>query len=201
MNWHLALLLTALLPPLPSRSAAETLHVTPEGGSPPKGPLFAPALHSSQSDGGSSAPFCGHPSPTTITGTVSRVIDGDTVVINASIKVRLADIDAPEMKQPHGPAARTYLLELIQDKQVRLEYTKPDRYGRLLATLWVGERNINETLVRTGHAWRYKYARKTGPIAKAEQAARANRAGLWQQPTSIAPWEYRKSRRKTPRKS
>ena len=130
------------------------------------------------------------------TGLVTRVIDGDTVcahVAGEDVRIRLADIDAPEMKQLHGVRAREFLVGLVAGKEVRIDSRKCDRYGRLLATLRIAGLNVNELLVRTGHAWRYRYARKTGIIAKAETHARDNRLGLWHGESAVAPWIYRKN--------
>ncbi|MBT7068222.1 MAG: thermonuclease family protein [Verrucomicrobia bacterium] len=112
------------------------------------------------------------------TGIVTRVIDGDTIIAGTNI-VRLAEIDAPEIKQPYGPDAKATLKAMIAGKRITVTYTRRDRYGRILGTVWAGGVNINEYLVRTGHAWRYRYARKTGLIADAERFARDNRLGLW----------------------
>ena len=89
-----------------------------------------------------------------ITTTLTRIIDGDTIIVCLAAhppracppacaglrRVRLADIDAPELKQPHGEAARSFLAALIADKSIRCDSSKTDRYGRLLATL--NSRNV-----------------------------------------------------------
>lgn len=141
----------------------------------------------------------------TITGRVTRVIDGDTVVVkdeggdlkpedkdkNRQVRVRLADIDAPEMKQPYGREAKAALVNMVMGKRVTATYTCRDRYGRLLATLHYDLTNINLAMVQGGHAWRYKYAKKTGPIAQAEARAKENAAGLWREIKVLEPWEHR----------
>ena len=134
-----------------------------------------------------------------ITGRVSRVIDGDTVIVvdraDSQVRVRLADIDAPEMRQPYGPQAKAALVTMSGGKQVTVTYTRRDRYGRILGTLTIGNRNINLTMVQSGHAWRYRYARNTGVIADAERFARENRLGLWRAGGVVEPWAYRARRR------
>ncbi len=126
---------------------------------------------------------------------VNRVIDGDTVILVMSgteTRVRLADIDAPELRQAHGVASRDVLTGLLAGCPVTLLSRGCDRYGRLLATLFAGDNNINLVMVRTGNAWRYRYARKTGPIAEAEVLARTEGRGLWARDGAVAPWEFRK---------
>lgn len=67
-----------------------------------------------------------------------------------------------------------------------------DNYGRLVGTVFVGDRNINLAMVEQGHAWWYeKYARKAFELELAEQQARAARLGLWANGSAVAPWEWR----------
>jgi endonuclease YncB( thermonuclease family) len=140
-----------------------------------------------------------------LTGTVERVIDGDTVVVTLtshsprstahapqSLRIRLAEIDAPEKKQPGGHAATQALSDLVTGKVLVIHYTKRDRYGRILGTIYVDAMNVNRELVAAGYAWRYRYARKTGQIAKAEQQARQNHRGLWSTTSPTPPWVFRR---------
>ena len=95
-----------------------------------------------------------------------RVSDGDTITIAAEgrkEKVRLIGIDAPELRQEGGPEARQYLAKRILNRRVKVEGETRDRYGRLLGTVYLGEENINLSLVREGHAWDYKaYSARPG---------------------------------------
>jgi micrococcal nuclease len=92
----------------------------------------------------------------TLFGKVTRVADGDTVafkVHNGAIKkVRLADIDTPERDQPWGTEATIALRQWSMSKPARIEVVHTDRYGRLVAILWVDDENINRRLVEEGHA-------------------------------------------------
>ena len=138
--------------------------------------------------------------------TILRIIDGDTLIANlnntpnrtcppacASLqRVRLANIDAPELAQPHGPASRDFLASLTTNRAITIHSRGRDRYNRTLAALFSGDTNINLAMVRAGHAWRYRYARKTGPIAEAESLARAEGRGLWATDVAVAPWEFRR---------
>ena len=131
-------------------------------------------------------------------GRCLRVSDGDTITIAAEgrkEKVRLIGIDAPELRQEGGPEARQYLEKRILNRRVKVEGETRDRYGRLLGTVYLGEENINLSLVREGHAWDYK-AYSAGPAyIRAERAARAARRGLWAQEDAMEPWNYRKAER------
>jgi endonuclease YncB( thermonuclease family) len=150
------------------------------------------------------------------TGTVVRVIDGDTVVIQPqagnnepltmnpqpSRKVRLAGIDAPEKKQAFGPQAKKALEALVLNKTVVVEFTKRDRYRRIIGTIFVRDSDlssvscpllsVNEALVRLGHAWWYRKYSSSPALAKAEEHARTKKLGLWNQGTPITPWKFRK---------
>ncbi len=91
---------------------------------------------------------------------VVSVTDGDTVKVltldNQIIKVRLAEIDTPERKQPYGKEAKKALSTLVFGKTVDLRPVTIDRYGRTVGHLFVGSLNVNKQMVRTGHAWVYK---------------------------------------------
>ena len=96
----------------------------------------------------------------TITGKVISVADGDTITIlvdKTKHRIRLAEIDAPELKgQPYGKASKAHLSALVYNKLVLVEYTKKDRYGRLIGTVTSQKVNVNEAMVIAGLAWHYK---------------------------------------------
>jgi len=128
--------------------------------------------------------------------TVSRVIDGDTIVIKASAlgadeHVRLRGIDAPEvahMGQPaahFGDQAKRYLTSRLDGKSVILKFDSNeirDRYGRMLAFVYLGDSDcINYDLVRDGMAYvdhRFKNYMQYS-MEQAETQARKKGTGLW----------------------
>ena len=133
---------------------------------------------------------------THIEGQVSRVIDGDTVVVETAgdtTTIRLNGIDAPESDQPFGAEATRMLEELIAGRVVRIDVLDTDRYGRLIGEIAAGGRRVNAEIVRAGGAWWYReYATDDTELEIAEVYARAMSAGLWaanEQP--IPPWEWR----------
>ena len=79
--------------------------------------------------------------PRTIEGKVVSVADGDTITVLDSNKeqhrIRLAGIDAPEKGQPFGNASRKKLRDLVSGKEVRVEFEKFDRYGRVVGKVLV----------------------------------------------------------------
>ena len=76
-----------------------------------------------------------------IEGKVIHIADGDTITVLDSHKeqhrVRIAGIDAPEKGQPFSNASRKRLGELVARKEVRVEFQKYDRYGRIVGKVWV----------------------------------------------------------------
>lgn len=138
--------------------------------------------------------------PEIISGKVVGVIDGDTIKVitlqKDLFKIRLAEIDAPEKKQAYGKKAKWYLSDLIYGKFVTVRITTKDHYGRYIGTVYLGNENINFKMVQNGYAWVYKRYMKTSSLIGWENVARANKLGLWKDNYAIAPWEFRKNKRK-----
>ena len=90
-----------------------------------------------------------------ITGKVTRVSDGDTVWVTDAAKlkhkVRLDRIDAPEKDQPWGRESSAVLKGWVFGKDVRVEYEKRDRYGRILGIVFNGTTDVNLAMVRSGN--------------------------------------------------
>lgn len=132
-------------------------------------------------------------------GRVVGVTDGDTLTLlsgRKQIKVRLADIDAPERKQPFGRRAGETLSALAFDKQARVVEVDTDRYGRLVGRVYVGAVDVNAELVRQGMAWVYRKYAKDPALYEFERTARAKRRGLWHDTEPVPPWEWRSAKRK-----
>lgn len=102
----------------------------------------------------------------TYNATVVRVVDGDTVILKvdfgfrvfAESPFRLWGINCPEMNTPQGKLAKKRVEELLPvGKEIFAKtYKNPiDKYGRYLAELYVGSKNINQVLVKEGHAVTY----------------------------------------------
>ena len=138
-------------------------------------------------------------------GTVVGVHDGDTVTVldatRRQHKIRLAGIDAPELSQAFGRVSRQHLADQVAGRTVVIEWTKRDKYQRLVGKVLLNGRDINITQIEAGLAWHYKkYATEQNPddrqrYARAEEQARAARLGLWQDGRSVPPWEYRKTKK------
>ncbi len=127
---------------------------------------------------------------------VIAVMDGDTVMVlrnSSKIKVRLANIDAPEKAQPFGMESRQALLNRVLQKQVHVNSQAMDSYGRMVAEISVAGRSVNEEQVRNGMAWEYShFHRNPRYLALQSEAQRAQR-GLWAQAGKpLPPEQWRK---------
>ena len=130
-------------------------------------------------------------------GALVRVKDGDSLVVKVqgvAMDFRLADIDAPELDQPYGRAAKQQLMALAVGKQLVLVPLDTDRYGRTVAQVWIGDTHVNAELVKRGAAWFYSEFARSPALYQVEQEARDAKRGLWALPLKdrIEPWEWRK---------
>lgn len=127
---------------------------------------------------------------------VVRVIDGDSIVVQSEaneVEVRIADIDAPELRQPFGPEARDALANLVDDRDVRLELIGGDAYRRIVANVYLGDRDVAAELVSLGFAWVRRAYTTAARLIDLEEAARAGELGLWSAPEPMPPWIWRKT--------
>ena len=130
---------------------------------------------------------------------VVRVKDGDSLVVlsgGREVDVRLAYIDAPELKQAHGRQAGAALRSLVGDRRVELELIGGDVHGRIVARVLRGTIDVNAEMVRRGFAWVRREFRHPPTLARIEGQARASRRGLWARADPVPPWVWRKSTRK-----
>jgi len=143
-----------------------------------------------RSDGGGRAP---------VAGDVRRVIDGDTIEVelDAGIgggapleDVRYIGIDTPESVKPgtpvqcYGNEASDFNTELVEGRRVLLRFDRElrDRYGRLLAYVYVGDTFVNAELLRLGYARTLEVEPNTanaGRFASIEERAGQAGLGLW----------------------
>ena len=132
---------------------------------------------------------------------VVAVSDGDTITVEPlqggdRAKVRLHGIDAPELRQPYGQAAKIFVINTVLYKEVDIRPTPQgtDRYGRIVAIVDVPNYGIlQELLLEAGLAWVYPAYCKDCSSWEAMQAeARRLRKGLWTDESPVEPWKWRK---------
>ena len=135
-------------------------------------------------------------------GKVIGVSDGDTITVlldkdgaKTPIKIRLAEIDAPESKQEFGTQAKKHLSDKVFGKTVKIEYAEKDRYGRVVGKVILDNRYINQEMVTEGFAWHYKQYSKDQLIASAQDLAKTAKSGLWVDPNPTPPWAYRQGKK------
>lgn len=139
----------------------------------------------------------------TVEGKVSKVHDGDSIHITPTgsqrVVIRFSAIDAPEITQQSGIAARDYLRARILGEHATAQCHKTDRYQRTVCDVYLGDQNIGLAMINNGHAWHYKQyqheqnSKQRKQYSRAENNARESRHGLWGKPNPVAPWIFRNS--------
>lgn len=114
-------------------------------------------------------------------GRVIKCYDADTITIASKLpydasplyrlSVRLNGIDAPEIKgksaeeKEIAKEARDFLSNLVLNKMIRLENVESEKYGRILADVYLGEVHLNELLLKERYAVKYDGGTKLKPIS------------------------------------
>lgn len=133
----------------------------------------------------------------TVVGRVVGVTDGDTFTLltedHQQLKIRVAEIDAPERGQPYGTRSRQALAALIFGKDVRVEVQVVDNHGRLVGRPFVDETDICARMIESGAAWVYRSYSEDVALYELERQARAESKGVWSLPEydRVPPWEWR----------
>ncbi|MCW5633243.1 MAG: thermonuclease family protein [Rubrivivax sp.] len=132
-----------------------------------------------------------------IEGVIARVIDGDSLVLQpqdrAPIEVRLRDMDAPEICQDYGPAAKQALERLALGKTATLTVHARDQHGRSVGHVTVEGQSLSKLMVAEGHAWSTRTRYDRGPLMKEERMAIALRRGIHATTGAVQPKDFRKT--------
>lgn len=128
---------------------------------------------------------------------VTHVTDGDTIWVSKgngepAFDIRIQGIDAPERCQAYGLAAAGALLQHLQHQSVRVTRRARDKYGRMVASVYLGGEDVGAWLVANGYAWSYHNRRSLGSYGRQELSARQARRGLWASRSPIEPQLFRK---------
>ena len=153
-----------------------------------------------------------HATIRTVTGTVTKVSDGDTIHLTTPeqtiLKVRLYGIDAPETDkinnhtgkvsipgQPYGEESSKTLETKIMGKKVKVDILDIDKYRRMVGMIYLDDRNINLEMIREGYAEAFiEYLKEPyrSEFLKVEQEARSMKRGIWSLPDYERPRLFRK---------
>ena len=113
-------------------------------------------------------------------------------------RVRLHQIDAPELEQPYGVVARDYLRRLCpRNAKVTIRMQGEDQYGRLLGDVFCRDKSVNEEMLRSGSAWVYERHAEDRELKRYEREARKEKRGLWADRNPEAPWRWRYAQRQS----
>ena len=129
---------------------------------------------------------------------VIGVVDGDSITVKidqTEYRIRLAEIDAPEIAQLWGKESKLALKEKLENKEVIIEVIDVDRYSRLVARIFLDGRQINREMLEEGHAWVYLEYLRDESLLTSEVLARRKKLGLWGSAEAIPPWQWRKNMR------
>lgn len=129
---------------------------------------------------------------------VIAIADGDTLRARCDgegrlqeVKVRLAEIDAPEKGQAFGQRSKASLAALCFGAWATVRPEKMDRYGRTVARVGCRGQDASSEQIRRGMAWVFTRYSTDPAISALEAEAKRNRAGLWADSAAVPPWEWR----------
>lgn len=128
---------------------------------------------------------------------VTRVSDGDTLWVQPLAggryrKLRLDGVDAPEICQEGGAAAREALATRVLRQVVTVRERSRDDYGRALARVQQAGEDVGAALVLQGMAWSYRWRHSNGPYAQEEALARQQKMGLFAASLPENPRDFRR---------
>jgi len=127
--------------------------------------------------------------------TVTRVVDGDTIVVSykgTEEKVRLIGVDTPESvspdaskNTPYGKIASDFTTSQLTNQKITLEFDVQtrDKYGRLLSYVYLDGQMFNKILLQTGHAAVATFppnVKYVEDFLALEKAAQAQKVGIWE---------------------
>ncbi|EIO3791025.1 thermonuclease family protein [Escherichia coli] len=128
-------------------------------------------------------------------GKVIRVLDGDTIEVlqdKKSVRIRLANIDAPEKKQAFGRWSANQLKALLAAQPVTVTYTQTDRYGRIIGHVFTTNgTDASRFMVQSGAAWVYERYNTDKSLPALQREAQEQKRGLWVDANPVPPWEWR----------
>lgn len=137
---------------------------------------------------------------------VLRVADGDTLSAQcptdlqgngspSAVKLRLAEIDAPEKGQAFGQRSKRSLEQLCLGQVAQVRARQTDRYGRWVAYVRCRGQDVNSAQISLGMAWVYEAYAHDPQLLHQQQQAQMGSIGLWVDAHPTPPWEFRRQQR------
>jgi endonuclease YncB( thermonuclease family) len=130
-----------------------------------------------------------------LNGKVVSILDGDTIEVlqdKKPVRIRLANIDAPEKKQAYGRWAANQLKGLVAAQHVTVTYTQTDRYGRIIGRVFTTNgTEASRYMVQSGAAWVYESYNTDKALPALQREAQTQKRGLWADSQPVPPWEWR----------
>jgi len=135
-----------------------------------------------------------------ILGKVVAITDGDTFKLldqdSTLHRIRVANIDCPEKKQPFSTRAKQFTSDQIFNKNITIKVQSKDRYGRVIANVIYNDSlNLSKELLKAGMAWHFVKYSKDKSLQFFENEARLKNVGLWTDKAPIPPWEWRSKKK------
>lgn len=138
---------------------------------------------------------------------VTSIHDGDSMRVRCpgykdTLRIRMDQIDAPELDQAYGIRSRDFLRSLCpKGEQAVVHDLGADSYNRRLGRVFCNDVDVNAAMVKAGAAWVYDYHASDQSLYPLQDAARAQKRGLWAGPEKpVAPWDFRYRQRRQDRR-
>jgi micrococcal nuclease len=126
---------------------------------------------------------------------VIGISDGDTLTVlheREPVRIRIAEIDAPEKNQPFGTRSKQALSDMCFGKRAEVIPQTTDRYGRTVARVRCDGQDVSENQVIGGMAWVFDRYVTDRSLYRLQGEAKAAQRGLWVDVDPVPPWEWRK---------
>jgi micrococcal nuclease len=120
-------------------------------------------------------------------GTVTRIIDADTVELNGKISVRLNGVSCPEKGEKFSKEAIDYLTQTALNQLATLDYQPnyaTDAWNRTVAFVFINDTHLNEQLIRNGYCTATIYKKRAklkyqDELIQAQEEAKQEKLGKW----------------------
>lgn len=137
---------------------------------------------------------------------VTSVHDGDSMRVRCpgfrdTLRIRLDQIDAPELDQAYGTRSRDVLRSMCpKGGQAVVHELGKDTYNRVLGRVFCNDIDVNAAMVKAGAAWVYDYHDPDKSLYPLQDEARSRKRGLWAgSGKPVAPWDFRHRQRQNSR--